>query len=193
METLPYVILAVGASFLAILAAIRFTSLHREARNKVTVLLLCWSVIWLLMSALEVSTDSLPTKLLFFSLKYVGILAIPTTWLILAIQLSGHESWVNRSNIAKASVVPLITLLLVLTNGTRGIVWSNVTLNVLDPFLPLNATPNLAYWLLDIAYAYVAVSIAAFILVRRIAASRTLFRRQAVPLIFVCWVPSCLM
>jgi PAS domain S-box-containing protein len=189
METLPYVILAVGASFLAILTAIRFALLHREARNKVTVLLLCWSVIWLLMSALEVSTDSLPTKLLFFTLKYVGILAIPTTWAILSLQLAGYEGWVKRSNIAKASVVPLITLFLVLTNGTRGVVWSIVTLNAVDPFLPLDATPNLAYWLLDIAYAYAAVSIAAILLVRRIAVSRTLFRRQAVPLVFVCSVP----
>ena len=98
METLPYVILAVGVSFLVIVAAIRLTLLHHEVmlyfhetRNKVPILILLGSIIWMLMSALEVASDSLPTKLVFFKMHFVGVLIVPTTWLILTMQLSGYE------------------------------------------------------------------------------------------------------
>ena len=189
METLPYVILAVGVSFLAIVAAIRYASRLHEARNKVTVLILCGSVIWLLMSALTVSSDNVPTKLIFYKIQFVGVLIIPTTWLILTMQLSGYERWVKRSNLVVLSAVPVITLLLIFTNESHGLMWSNITLNSVDPFFPLNETRGLGYWLLIVGYSYVVLMFAVVIFVRRIVASRSLYRRQAVPLIFVACVP----
>lgn len=189
METLPYVILAVGVSFLGIVAAIRFTLLHHEARNKVTVLILLASVFWLLMSALEVASDSLPAKLVFYEMQFVGRLIVPTAWLILTMQLSGYERWIKRSNLVVLSAVPVITLLLIFTNESHGLMWSNITLNSVDQFLPLNANRELGYWLLILGYNYVALMFAVVIFVRRVVASRSLYRRQAVPLIFVACVP----
>jgi PAS domain S-box-containing protein len=188
METLPYVILAVGVSFLAIVAAIRFILLHHEARNKVTFLILLGSVIWLLMSAFEVASNSLPTKLVFFKMHYVGLLIVPTTWLINAMQLSGYDRWVKRSNLVALSVVPVITLLLIFTNP-HGLMWSNFTLNSVDPFFPLNENAGLGYWPLIVGYSYVVLMFAVVIFVRRVVASRSLYRREAFPLIFVSCVP----
>ena len=189
MQTLPYAILAVGVSFLAIVAAIRYASRLHEARNKVTVLILCGSVIWLLMSALTVSSDNVPTKLIFYKTQFVGVLIIPTTWLILTMQLSGYERWVKRSNLVVLSVVPVITLLLIFTNESHGLMWSNITLNSVDSFFPLNETRGLGFWLLIVGYSYFVLMFAVVIFVRRIVASRSLYRRQAVPLIFVACVP----
>jgi PAS domain S-box-containing protein len=189
METLPYVILAVGASFLAIVAAIRFTLLHHEARNKVSVLILLGSIIWLLMSALEVASNSLPTKLVFYKMHFVGVLIVPTAWLINTMQISGYERWIKRSNLVLLSAVPVITLLLIFTNESHGLMWSNITLNSVDSFFPLNANRGLGYWLLIVGYSYVVLMFAFVIFVRRVVASRSLYRRQAVPLILAACTP----
>ncbi|MGA2237947.1 MAG: histidine kinase N-terminal 7TM domain-containing protein [Candidatus Bathyarchaeia archaeon] len=189
METLPYIIVAAGVSFLAIVATISYASRLHEARNKVTVLILCGSVIWLLMSALTVSSDNVATKLIFYKMQFVGVLIIPTTWLILTMQLSGYERWVKRSNLVVLSVVPVITLLLIFTNESHGLMWSNITLNSVNSFFPLNETRGLGYWLLIVGYSYFVLMFAVIIFVRRIVASRSLYRRQAVPLIFVACVP----
>ena len=196
METLPYVILAVGVSFLVIVAAIRLTLLHHEVmlyfhetRNKVPILILLGSIIWMLMSALEVASDSLPTKLVFFKMHFVGVLIVPTTWLILTMQLSGYERWVKRSTLVVLSVVPVITLLLIFTNESHGLMWSNITLNSVNSFFPLNANRGLGYWLLVVGYSNFALMFAVVIFLRRVIASRSLYRRQAVPLIFVSCVP----
>jgi PAS domain S-box-containing protein len=196
METLPYVILAVGVSFLVIVAAIRLTLLHHEVmlyfhetRNKVPILILLGSIIWMLMSALEVASDNLPTKLVFFKMHFVGVLIVPTTWLILTMQLSGYERWVKRSTLVVLSVVPVITLLLIFTNESHGLMWSNITLNSVNSFFPLNANRGLGYWLLVVGYSNFALMFAVVIFLRRVIASRSLYRRQAVPLIFVSCVP----
>ena len=189
METLPYVIVAVGVSFLAIVAAIRFTSIHHEVRNKVAVLIILASVIWLLMSALGLASDSLPTKLVFFKLQFVGIVIVPTTWLINTMQFSGYERWLKRSNLVLLGAVPVITLLLVFTNQFHGFMWSSITLNSVDAFYPLNANPSLGYWLLIVGYSYVALMLTLTIFVKRVASSRSLYRRQAVPMILVSCFP----
>jgi hypothetical protein len=175
MERLPYVIVAMGASFLAIVAAIRFASRHHEARSKVAVVILFGSVIWLLGSALEFTIDSLPTKLFFSKLEDVGVLVLPTGWFVLSMLLSGHERWVTRSNLVKLGIVPLVTLLLVFTNESHGLIFSRVALDPVDPFLPLNVTPGWGYWLLEVGYSYVVLLTAVVIFARRALLSRSFF------------------
>ncbi|MGA2239855.1 MAG: PAS domain S-box protein, partial [Candidatus Bathyarchaeia archaeon] len=188
METLPYVILGVGVSFLAIVATIRFTLIHHEVRNKVAVLIILGSIVWLLMSALGLASDSLPTKLVFFKLQFVGVLIVPTTWLINTMQFSGYERWIKRSNLVLLSAVPIATLLLIFTNP-HGLMWSNLALNPVDPFLPLFESRGLGYWLLIAGDAYVVLMLTLIIFVRKMVASRSVYRRQAVPMIFVSCVP----
>lgn len=189
MDTLPYIVASVGASLFAFVATIRFISLHHEARNKVAALLIAGSATWWLMSALELASDNLPIKLFFFKMEYVGVVIVPVTWLTLAMLVSGHEEWVNRSNLAKLTIVPLVTLLLIFTNEYHGLIWSSVTLDVVDPFLPLDANRALVYWLLVIAYSYGVMAIAFTMFFKRIFVSRSLYRRQALSWLLVSGVP----
>jgi PAS domain S-box-containing protein len=189
METLPYVVVALGASFLAVVAATYFALHHHEASNRVTILILLGSVVWLLMSALLVSSNNLLTKLVFLKAQFVGVFIIPATWLILTMQLSGYERWIKRSNLAMLSVVPTITLLLIFTNESHHLIWSNLSLNAVNPFLPLNETRGVGYWLLIVGYCYVVQAFALAVFVRRVVAPHGLYRGQTVPVIFACCVP----
>ena len=189
METLPYILVAVAVSFAAMLAATRFISIHHEARSKVIFSILVGSVIWLLMSALSVSSDSLPTKLIFFNFQFVGVVIVPSTWLILAMHLSGYERWVKRNNLVLLCVPPVVTLLLVFTNGFHHFIWTNLALNAINPFFPLNESRAIGYWLLIIGYSEVIIIIALAMFVRRVLVSRSLYRRQAMPVTFACCIP----
>ena len=189
METLPYIVVAVGVSIAAILAATSFMSIHYDARSKVMFSILLGSVIWLLMSALSVSSDSLPTKLIFFEFQFVGVLIVPSTWLILAMQVSGYEQWVKRNNLVLLGVPPVVTLLLVFTNELHHFIWTNLTLNSINPFFPLNESRAIGYWLIIVGYSEIIIIIALAMFVRRVLASRSLYRRQAMPVIFACCIP----
>jgi len=174
---------------IAIATAIRFILLHHEARNKVTVLLVLGSVIWLLMSALETTSDDLPTKLVFFKLQFIGVVIIPTMLLILTMQVRGYDRRINRSNLMLLSVVPAATLLLIFANESHGLIWNSFALNSVNPFLPLSESRSLGYWLLIVGYSYGVGTCALGLFARSVIASRSLFRRQAFPSLFASCVP----
>jgi PAS domain S-box-containing protein len=190
METLPYVILAVGISFLAIVAAIRITWANPRIELKLASLIVGGGAIWLLMSALEVTSSDISTKLFFNKISFVGHIGIiPTTWLILSMLISGYERYVTRKTIIALSIVPLITLLLIFTNEYHNLIWTNVSLNAADPILPLNTTYGLGYWLLAVGYSYAVLLVGSILFVWRIVFSRRLYRLQALPLTLVLFIP----
>jgi PAS domain S-box-containing protein len=188
MEMLPYFLLSVGVSFVGIIVAYRSWT-RAETITRVTALNLGGAVIWTLMSALQLTSDNLRVKLFFYDVMLASILVVPSSWLVLAMLVSGYERLVNRSTLVKLSIVPLVTWLLVFTSNYHGLIWSNPTLNTVNPFLPLNINRNLGYWLLIVAYSYALILIAGIMFVRRMVVSRSLFRSQALPLIPTICIP----
>jgi len=148
-------------------------------------LLVLGSSIWLIMQALELTSGSLPIKLQFYMLRYVGVVTVPSVWLVLAMLISGYERHVNRRNIFMLTIVPVLSLLLIFTNKSHGLMFSSVTLNTTDPSLPLMVTFGPAYWALSVLYSY-ALMIAGFVIVtRRVMASRHSYRVFGVKLLLV--------
>ena len=136
---------------------------------------------WLLGYALEVGSADVPTKILWNSVQYVGIVVVPTAWLAFVLQYTGRGEWLKRRTLVLLSIVPFITLLLVFTNETHSLIWERV---VPDTDGPLLVRPHgVGFWI-HTAYSYTLVLIAAFFLVEMLIRSRHLYRRQATALLF---------
>jgi PAS domain S-box-containing protein len=189
MQTLPYIVASAAIAISAIAAAIRITTANPRIELKVGSLTLGGGVIWLLMSALEVSSSDISTKLLYDQIHFVGLVIIPASWLVLSMLLSGYERHITRKIIVGLSIVPLITLLLAFTNGYHGLIWTSVKLDAVDPILPLNTNYGIGYWLIVVAYSYAVLLIGSILLMRRVLMSRRLYRLQAFPLMLVLSVP----
>jgi len=114
LETFPYLLVSVTLSVLAIIVAIRIYSANPRKELKITSIILGGGIIWLVMSALEVSSVNFSAKLLFQETHFLGLVLVPTPFLLLAMLISGYEKYVNRKTIVLFSIVPLITLLLLL-------------------------------------------------------------------------------
>ncbi len=106
---------------------------------------------WVLAYALELGTDDLPRKIFYAQLQYLGIALVPLAWLAFTLQYTGKGAWLTRGKLAFLLIEPLITLLLVFTNGMHGLIWSSVgTAGQLMP-LPVEHgpwfwTPTLCRW-----------------------------------------------
>ncbi len=135
---------------------------------------------WLLGYALEVGSADVSTKVFWNSVQYVGIVVAPTAWLVFVLQYTGREEWLKRRTLVLLSIVPFITLLLVFTNETHGLIWERA---VPDTGGPLLIRPHgVGFWI-HTAYSYTLVLIAAFFLVEMLIRSRHLYRRQATALL----------
>jgi len=192
LETFPYLLASVALSVSAIVVAIRIYSANPRIELKIGSLIMSGGVIWLLMSALEVSSSNILTKLFFQEIHFVGLVIVPTSWLLLSMLISGYEKQVSRRTIVTLSVVPLISLFLVFTNEYHELIWTNVRLDAVNPLLPLDITYGLSYWLLIVGYSYVLLVMATILFVRRIVISRRLYRLQAFPLMIVVAIPFAL-
>ena len=186
---IPYSLPLAAVSVLAIIASALITYRHRERRVIAGALLVLGSSIWLMMQALEFTSDSLSIKLLFYMLRYVGVVTVPGAWLVLAMLISGYERHVNKRNIFALTIVPLLSLFLIFTNKSHNLMFSNVTLDATDPSLPLVVTFGPAYWALAVMYSYALMIVGFVMIARRTIAARRSYRVLGVQTLLIAMAP----
>jgi PAS domain S-box-containing protein len=186
-----YSIPLAAVSILTITASGLITNRHREPPVIAGALLVLGSSIWLMMQALELTSISLPSKLFFYMLRYVGVVTVPPAWFVLAIVISGYEAHLNKRNIIALTIVPALSMVLILTNGYHHLMFSSASLTPSDPSLPLIVVFGPAYWVLAVGYSYVVMMAGTLLLVRRIMATRRRFRILGIQILLasvVLWV-----
>ena len=85
--------------------------------------------IWSLAHALEPSSQTLPAKMLWVRIEYVGIAALPLLWLAFTLQYTRRGRWLSRRNVALLAIIPTLTVLLAWTNPAHHLIYR---LNVID-------------------------------------------------------------
>jgi N-terminal 7TM region of histidine kinase len=115
----PYFYLLVASGALsAALAWYVWTRRGAPGARALSVLMAGVSV-WALGYALESGAPGLGAKIFWAKVQYFGISTVPLAWLAFCIRYTGREGWLIRRNLALLSVVPLVTLALVWTNGAH--------------------------------------------------------------------------
>ena len=103
------------------------------------------------------------------TLTYLGTVAVPTFWFLFAVQFTGRDGWLTRRNLALLAVIPLITLLLALTNGAHRLMWQQVGFEGSSTLLTLNAGRTSGLWFgVFVVYSYTLLAWGAVLLVSAI-------------------------
>lgn len=143
---------------------------------------------WAAAYALELSAESLQTKLFWGEVKYFGIVPVAPAWLAFALAYASWEGWLTRRrNVALLAVEPLLTLGLVFTNEYHHLMWSSAELNESGPFVLVKAAYGPWYWF-HLAYSYMVVLAGTLVLLRMLSSAR-LYRGQKVALLVGVTVP----
>jgi len=185
----PYSLPLAAVSVLTIIASALITYRHPERRVLAGAVLVLGSSIWLMMQALEMSSDNLSVKFFFYMMRYVGVVTVPGAWLVLAMLISGYERHVNKRNIFALIVIPVLSLLLIFTNESHSLMFKNASLNPADPSLPLVVTFGPAYWVLAVMYSYTLMVVGFVIIVRRIIVTRRSYRVLGAEILLISMVP----
>ena len=135
----PYVLpLVIVAAVLVVLAL--FAWRRRPTPGAMPFALLMLAVAeWSLGYALELGSADLPTQTFWAKVEYLGIVSVPVMWLAFVLQYTGRDKWLTRRNAALVVIVPLVTLLLVLTNDAHGLIWSSIGHDTSGSFLVLDS------------------------------------------------------
>jgi PAS domain S-box-containing protein len=130
----------------------------------------------------------LADKIFWIHMSYFGITVMPIAWLIFTLQYTKREKWLTRRNLTVLFILPVITLIMVWTNGTFHLMWKDIWLNTsLSP--PVDAvTHNWWFWVHS-TYSYALLFLGTFCLLDMFRKSKGIYRKQAGILLLAALIP----
>ena len=137
---------------------------------------------WSLAYALRLGVVDLPTKVFWSQVRNLGVSTVPAAWLAFALQYTGREKWMTHRNVALLAIEPLVFLLLTWTNGSHGLIWSNVSLDTSGSFPVWVASHGAGFWI-HAVYSYLLLLLATALLFQMLIRSPHLYRRQTAALL----------
>ena len=138
--------------------------------------------------ALEFATQSLATKVDIERILIISAAAIPTLWFAFALQYTGRGRHLTRTVLALLVVVPLISLLLALSNEAHHLFWRTISLAPGDAYLAAALAFGPAYWV-HIAYSNALLAAGTVLLLQLFWRSWGLYRGQAIALRVAVSIP----
>ncbi len=132
---------------------------------------------WSFTYAFELASAQQSLELFWSKMEYIGIVNVPVLFLLFAFEYSGYRQRVKRW-VALLWIIPLITLILVWTNGFHGLIWSHISQQLINGYYLLAVDHGAAFWVWA-AYSYLCLLTGLTILIIRAISSPPEFKLQA--------------
>ena len=176
------------ASFVAIYVLV-YTWRRRNMRGARPLLPLTFGIlIWLVASTIEGMLIDEAARLLWINIQYIGIVIVPTAWLIFSLSFTGRRDLLSRRNIALLLLMPLLTLAMVWTNAWHHFFRISLELDTSGVYPIWIWNPGPGFWLHTL-YSYILLFCGFVILVQAYRQSSRLFRRQIIVILLGAAVP----
>ncbi len=160
---------------------------YRESPEvKLLIFLELFVAIWALTYAFEFGTNVLKTKILWSKLSYFGIAFTPMCYFFFTMAFSQKNKLINRRNIIILAIIPIITILLVLTNDVHRLVWTDVTA---DPYVNIAHYHHGPWFWVYFVYAQGLVFSGLFTLMRSIYKFTSYYKSQVSTLLIASVIP----
>ena len=125
-EYTPYiwlVLVSVALSTVLLIQAIRY----RSAPGGVpTAFLLSFVILWMLAKGLSIAATDNIVRIFWFKFQAVLLVPIVTAALCFAVEYAGLGRFLNRRTLVLLAIVPLVFLILIMTNQIHHLVWTRI-------------------------------------------------------------------
>jgi diguanylate cyclase (GGDEF)-like protein/PAS domain S-box-containing protein len=192
MSDWPYILfvyLAPAAALISLGVAVfswRFRSASGAAYLSIQSLLVAG---WLLTNTLELVTTTNEATLFFARLCYVFIATVPVFWFAFALSYSGRQKWLSFPGLVFFFILPVVTNILVWTNGFHTLIWQSYEFVPVGPYLAMRvASYGVFFWVFG-CYFYLLLLLGSALIVIKYFRAFRLFRQQSFWLIFGTLTP----
>ncbi len=117
------------------------------------------------------------TKLFWFQIMFIGVVSIPTLFLVFALGFSRNKSWLTSRNLALFSIPPVISLLLRWTNSYHHLFYQSLNIVQENGSVVMDITRG-PWYLVNVVYSYVAIGLGIFLMSQAALRSGPLYRHQ---------------
>jgi PAS domain S-box-containing protein len=137
------------------------------------------SAIWLFAEAMKATGPSYGAMIFWEKIRFVGVLTLPVAWILFISRYTGNDSWISKKSLIALSVIPTISMLLLVTNSQHYLFWESVSVSMSATSCVLLSVKGPAYWV-QLAFSYTLLGIGTFLLVRMFTQSNRLWRPQMI-------------
>lgn len=148
-----------------------------------------WTLVFYILELVSADTGNL---LIWVQMRYAFSILIPPLGLLFILAYLGMESWVTWKNVALLSIVPVIRMFAVWTDGIFHLQWSAYTTQRVGGLLFAeyqDATGSVVFWIGQ-AYFLLVAGITAFVIWEAVRRSPGLLRGQVVYLLMAILFPA---
>jgi len=144
--------------------------------------------VWSVFHGISILGLDFETQVLFNRLKYIGVLATPPLWLILALQYTRGQTPLSRRQITLICLPGTLLLLVVLTDGWTHWWWPEMSLTTFDGVPALKRSHGFIYYVhIVLSYAYILGGLGLYI--RFYRGVQRAHRRQAIMMVTAAVIP----
>jgi len=139
--------------------------------------ILAASSIWII-AILFAFISKKPSTIYFWEqFKYVGIVFIAPSWLVVALSWTGRGNWENKK-LVWFYILPIVGLFFTFTDPWHHLFWSTRYFIPFESYLLFAGEHGIAWWFFT-TYAYVMIIIGSFYLILGISTLKHIYRKQA--------------
>jgi PAS domain S-box-containing protein len=166
-----------------------YTWRHRQTPGAIPFTIMMAALFeWGLIYILELAATDLPTKMLFRTITFIGVLTTPTTWFLFALEYTSNRPWITRQRLLLLSIMPLATFIMILTNESHGLFWATQELATVGPYLVIDSINGAGFWV-HAMYSYILLLIGAILIIRNILRWPRQYRGQIVAVLLSLAAP----
>lgn len=184
----PYTIPLIFVSIVSLVAA--FSSWRRQKTlSGIALSLLMLSLaVWATGYALQLAGADAYTKEFWRDVKNIGVVSVPTLWLIAVLQYTGYRRWLSKRIVTLLAIEPIVGLLISWTNDWHHLFEKTAVLVSGGSILLRVVTYGWWFWF-NAIYSYVLFIISTILLIHTFLRASRLYRQQILILLGFVAVP----
>jgi PAS domain S-box-containing protein len=184
----PYMLLPPLTVTAAVFMMIRIWRRRSAPIARTFLFLMAALAIWSLAVVLEEASLTLTTKIFWSKVSFLGVVTLPSAWLVFTLQYANREKWVTRRNLIIFSIIPVVTLVMVWTNDIYHLMWKEIWLDYsVSP--PVDAVSHNIWFWVQATYSYLLILLGNITLLSVFLRSTGVYRKQVGILILATLVP----
>lgn len=172
----PYVVFSILSAIITLVAAV--VAWRRSAPGASALsLLLLGMALWSACYATRWLNISVEAKIFWFRVMFIGVVSVPTLFLIFALRFTRHESWLTPRHLVLISILPVISLILQWTNPYHHLMYRslNIVQDSQSVVMDISRGP---WYIINVVYSYAVIGIGTFLLSQGALRSGPLYRYQ---------------
>lgn len=176
MDIHPYVVFSILSAIITLIAAIAAWRRPAPGASALSLLLLGMTL-WSACYATRWMNISEEAKIFWFRVMFIGVVSIPTLFLIFALSFTRNESWLTSRNLVLISILPVLSLILQWTNPYHHLMYQSLNMLPVNEGIVMKVTRG-PWYLVNVVYSYAVIGMGIFLLSQGALRSGPLYRYQ---------------